>query len=263
MQSGPQTHTLAAAREGDPDAFRRLIEPQRARLYAHCRRLLRGAADEAEDALQETLLRAWVGIASLDDEAALGAWLHRIATNCCFDLLGRRRKRAQSIDSGRGLEWRDGGSLLDSARIDASLGDSAAVEGAQATPEDHAERRESLELALAGLLRHLPPRQRAALIMTEAMDLSARQVAASMGTSTASVNSALQRARRRVDERLPDRARQTTLRAARDPRLTRLVERYAGAIEAADFATLRAILEEDLPEASPAELRPARARAAA
>jgi len=179
---------LAAAAAGDAQAYSRLVEPHRAELHAHCRRIL-GSGHDAEDAVQEALLRAWRSLGRLEQRSSLRAWLFRIASNCALDLLRRRTVGAAVAEA-----------LAHEARPAAGGG-----EGDDADPGAHAERRESFALACAALNEHLPPRQRAVLVLREALDLSAAEVAASLETTTASVNSALQRARATMAARGPDR----------------------------------------------------------
>src|SRR5918998_4398708 len=195
---------LDAARAGDEDAFRRLVGPRHAELHAHCYRML-GSVHDAEDSLQEALLRAWRALPRFEDRSSLRTWLYRISTNTCLDELARRPKRVLPVDYGPGAEPHDSPGE--------PLGEAVWIEPYHDTPDASYEQREGVELAFVAALQHLAPNQRAALIMREVLGFSAQEVAESMATSVASVKSALQRARATLDERVPDRSQQETLRA--------------------------------------------------
>jgi RNA polymerase sigma-70 factor, ECF subfamily len=187
------------------DSYVRLVEPHRAELQAHCRRMLGSSAD-AEDALQETLIRAWIGLSSFEGRGSLRGWLYRIATNASLDMIDRRRRPAVPIESVPGANPHDGAN--ESVEIpDASLG-----------PDARYEQRESVELAVEAAERLLTPRQRAALILREVLGYSAAEVANVLETSVASVNSALQRARRVLESRAPERDRVPLRLAVGPPR---------------------------------------------
>ena len=204
---------LVAARRGDHAAFARLVEPHRGPILAHCTRIL-GSRHDADDAWQETLLRAWRGLASFDRRSALGSWLFRIATNASLTLLAQRRRRATPVEA---VEL-DGPDVADGYAS-----------------------RESVELAVVAAVRSLPARQRSALLLTEVLGFTAKEAAALMDTTPAALNSATQRARRTLDRRPPDPARQPTLRLLRDERLERVVERYVDAVSHADVASVVAL----------------------
>jgi RNA polymerase sigma-70 factor (ECF subfamily) len=171
---------IEAARGGDEAAFVRLTSPHRAALHAHCYRLL-GSTHDADDALQETLLRAWQAVDRFEPRAPLVAWLYRIATNVCLRLLERRaRTPAPTVDAH--LE------PYPQQLVD-ELG-----------PERLAVEHESIGLAFVAAMQLLPPKQRAALVLRDVLGWSAREVAELLDDSVAAVNSALQRARRRLDE---------------------------------------------------------------
>jgi RNA polymerase sigma-70 factor, ECF subfamily len=231
-----------AARDGGEEAFRRIVETHRAAVGAHCYRML-GSLQDSEDALQETLLRAWRGLPSFKGQSALRSWLFSIATNVCLDLIARRPNRTLPIDHGppaaAGAD--PGEPLVESVWIepfpDGELGPSA--------PEARYEQREAIELAFVAALQHLPATQRAVLILRDVLAFSAREVAESLDTTVASVNSALQRARKAVDERLPDRSQQETLRELGDSRIRELVDAYVDAWASGDVETVRALLAED------------------
>jgi RNA polymerase sigma-70 factor, ECF subfamily len=199
---------LDAACGGDEDAFRRLVEPHRAELHAHCYRML-GSLHDAEDALQDALLRAWRGLGKFDGRSALRRWLYRIATNICLDALARRQKRVLPIDYGPPADGgadEDGEPLADSVWVEPYPDEALGLEDGYAAPEARYEQREAVELAFVAALQHLPPRQRAVLVLREVLGFSAKEVSESLGTTVASVNSALQRARTTVEERLPEKS---------------------------------------------------------
>jgi RNA polymerase sigma-70 factor, ECF subfamily len=216
---------LAAARAGDADAYRRLVEPHRRELHAYCYRML-GSVHDAEDALQEALLRSWRGLGGFAGRSSLRSWLYRIATNACLDVVARRPKRVLPIDYE-------------------PLEESAWVEPYADAPDAGYEQRESVELAFVAALQHLAPNQRAALILREVLGFSAAEAAAALETTVPSINSALTRARRGVRDRLPGESQQATLRALGDARLSALVERYMDALERADVDAVVALLTED------------------
>src|SRR5919109_1745302 len=226
---------LAAARRGDEGAFRRLVEPHRRDLQTHCYRML-GSLHDAEDALQDALLRAWRGLDGFEGRASLRTWLHRIATNACLDLAARRPTRVLPLDYGPPSDPHDGPGepLLESVWV-------------EPYPDEHIayEQRESVELAFVAALQHLPANQRAVLILREVLGFSAREVAEALDTTVASVNSALQRARQTVDERLPDQSQQATLRALGDERLSEIVEGYMDAMQRGDVDAVVSLLAED------------------
>jgi RNA polymerase sigma-70 factor, ECF subfamily len=244
--SREQYELLEAARGGDEDAFRRIVEPHRAKLHAHCYRML-GSLHDAEDALQETLLRAWRGLAAFEGRSSSASWLYRIATNVCLDAIARRPKRVLPIDYGpQSASGADPGPpLVESVWVEPYPDETLGVEDGYAAPEARYEQREAVELAFIAALQHLPARQRAVLILREVLGFSASEVSESLETTVASVNSSLQRARKAVDERLPARSQQETLRSLGDERTRDLVESYIDAWRRGDVDALRALLAED------------------
>jgi RNA polymerase sigma-70 factor (ECF subfamily) len=238
---------LEAARRGDEGAFQRLVEPHRGELHAHCYRML-GSLHDAEDALQDALLRAWRGLPRFEGRSSLRSWLYRLATNTSLDTIARRRRRVVPADLGPAADPLGGPGEPVTEAVwldpypDERLGDDG--EGF-AAPEARYERRESVELAFIAALQHLPARQRAVLILREVLGFSAREVADTLDTTAASVNSALQRARKTVDEQLPQRSQQATLRAIGDDRLRALVEGYVEAWERGDVDAVVAMLAQD------------------
>src|SRR5438046_1258876 len=211
---------LAAAQAGDERAFRRLIEPYRHALEVHCYRML-GSMQDAEDLAQETLLRAWRALERFEPRAQFQTWLYRIATNACLDELERRPRRPELIDPFPDRP----------------------VDEADAPVYDPAARyaiREGMELALVRAIQQLPGRQRAVLIFRDVLGWTAPEVAELLESTTASVNSALQRARATVEQRLPAPAP-----AALEPLERELLGRYVDAFERDDVDGLVALLRED------------------
>jgi RNA polymerase sigma-70 factor (ECF subfamily) len=236
---------LAQARDGDNAAFGRLVEPLRRELHAHCYRLL-GSTHDADDALQDALLRAWRGLARFEGRSSLRSWLYTVATRTCLDTVKTRGKRAMPVDLGPSSDRAvlDAGPLTDVAWLgpypDAGLSHDPAG------PEARYEQREAVELAFVAALQHLPGNQRAALLLFEVLGFSAAEIATAMDTTTASVNSALQRARVIVAEKIPSRSQQRTLRELDDTRLREIVTGYAAALERGDADALVALLTEDV-----------------
>jgi RNA polymerase sigma-70 factor, ECF subfamily len=226
---------LVQARAGDDDAFTGLVE----QLHAHCYRML-GSVHDADDALQDALMRAWRGIERFEARSSLRKWLYTVATNACLDTIARRGRRELPMDLGPSSEHAVVGDvpLTDVAWLgpypDAGL------------PAARYEQREAVELAFVAALQHLPGNQRAALLLVEVLGYSAAEIAAMMKTSTASVNSALQRARKLVTERVGSRTQQQTLRELGDDRLRGIVADYSGALERGDADALVALLTEDV-----------------
>jgi RNA polymerase sigma-70 factor, ECF subfamily len=237
---------LEAARNGDEDAFRRLVEPYRKELHAHCYRMLASVHD-AEDALQDALLRAWRGLPRFERRSSTRAWLYKIATNTSLDLIGRRPKRVLPIDHAPATDPHGGPGLplVESVWIEPYPDQGLGLEDGYAAPDARYDQREGVELAFVAALQHLPALQRATLILREVLGYSAREVATTLETTVASVNSALQRARKTVAERLPERSQQATLRSIGDRRLNELVERYMDAMRRADVDAVVAMLAED------------------
>jgi RNA polymerase sigma-70 factor, ECF subfamily len=244
--SAPERELLAAARVGDEAAFRRLVEAHHAQLHAHCYRML-GSMHDADDALQDALVRAWRALRGFEGRSALRSWLYRIATNACLDLIARRPKRVLPIDYGPSACSSDefGDPLPAITWVEPYPDEQLGLEAGYAAPEARYEQRETVELAFIAALQHLPPRQRAALVLCEVLGFSAREVAEMLETSTAAVNSALQRARAAANERLPEKSQQATLRSLGDERISELVEDFVDAWEAGDIETMVAALTED------------------
>jgi RNA polymerase sigma-70 factor (ECF subfamily) len=237
---------LDAARGGDEDAFGRLVSPHRRELHAHAYRML-GSVHDTEDALQDALLRAWRGLARFDGRSSLRAWLYKITTNTCLDLIGRRQKRVLPLDhvAPAALGEAPGRPLVESVWVEPYPDEALGLEDGFAAPDACVELRESVELAFIAALQHLPANQRAALILREVLGFSAKETAETLDTTVASVNSALQRARRTIDDRLPQRSQQQSLRALGDERLREIVEGYIDAMQRGDVEAVVALLAED------------------
>jgi RNA polymerase sigma-70 factor, ECF subfamily len=236
---------LERAMAGDEAAFGELVEAHRAELRAHCYRML-GSLHDAEDALQDALLRAWRGLPGFEGRSSVRSWLYAIVTNAALDITRHRSRRELPVDFGPAAQ-----PPLDA---DAPAAEPLWLEPypdqwlagvAGPSPEARYEQRESIELAFVVALQALPPLQRAALILREVMGFSAAEIARQLGTSVPSVTSALQRARATVQARLPARSQQAELSALGDQRVRAIAQRYADAIERGDADTLITMLTKD------------------
>jgi RNA polymerase sigma-70 factor (ECF subfamily) len=243
---------LDGARAGDEGAFERLIEAYRSELHAHCYRML-GSVHDAEDALQETMLRAWRGLPRFEGRSSLRSWLYTIATNTCLNAIEKRPKRVLPVDYGPAADPHGGPGepLVESVWVEPYPDEIVGVEEGYAAPEARYEQREAVELAFIAALQNLPPNQRAVLILREVLGFSAEETAASLETTVASVNSALQRARKTVEERLPEQSQQQTLRALGDQEVQEIVDRYVDAWERRDVEAVVAMLADDATFAMP------------
>lgn len=223
---------------GDPAAQ---FEQHRVELTAYCYRML-GSAFEAEDAVQETMLRAWRNVATFEGRASLRTWLYRIASNVCLDMLDGAQRRARPMDlTSPGTADTPLGDTLPEATWILPIPDGR-IMPANGDPADLAVTRESIRLAFIAALQYLPPRQRAVLILCEVLDWKASEVAELLDTSVASVNSALQRARSTLA------ARNATVNLRPQPlddRQQTLLARYVAAFEQYDMDALTALLNED------------------
>jgi RNA polymerase sigma-70 factor (ECF subfamily) len=224
MTTMTEAGLLACAQAGDERAFRQLVEPYRGALEAHCYRML-GSPHDAEDVVQEALLRAWRSLERFERRASLHTWLYRIATNVCLDELERRPQRPEPVQP------------FPDERVDAEM--AAGV----ADPAARYALRESMELAFLTAIRRLPGRQRAVLILRDVLGWTAPEVADLLDSTVTSVNSALQRARATLDGALPATSRPPASAAADSQH--ELLRRYVDAWERADVDGLVNILHED------------------
>jgi len=251
-QSPPGARLLAyhecvsSASPPAPTAEMEQIERHRPELTGYCYRML-ASPFEAEDAVQETMLRAWRSIDRFEGRSALRSWLYKIATNVCLDMLSGRSRRATPMDLGparepiaENLNARAEATWVEPIRDDA-------LSGAE-DPAEMVVRRETIRLAFVAALQHLPPRQRTALILCEVLRWKAGEVAELLETSTASVNSALQRARETVQtSELSDGAAASALGEPEKE----FLERYVAAFEAYDIDALTAVIAEDASQSMP------------
>src|SRR5437763_4687523 len=219
--------TLDAAKAGDESAFEGLIGRYRGELHAHCYRML-GSVHDADDAMQDVMLRAWRSIGRFEGRSSLRSWLYTIATNVCLTQLERRPKRVLPLDYGPAAAGDEapGRPVVESVWVEPYPDEVIGLEDGYAAPEARYEQREGIELAFIAALQHLAPNQRAVLILREVLGFSAKESADLLDTSVASINSALQRARAAVEERVPAQTQQQTLRALGDEELKELVDRY-------------------------------------
>jgi RNA polymerase sigma-70 factor (ECF subfamily) len=234
-----------SAPRGDDADFARLTAPYRRELLAHCYRLL-GSLDDAEDLVQETYLRAWRAYGRFEGRSSLRTWLYQIATNACLTALGHRARRQLPSGLGGPDGLSDGGERSESGTEvswlqpvpDALVTVAPESEG----PEAVAVSRESVRLALIASLQHLPPRQRAVLLLRDVLAFPAAEVAVILGTTTTAVKSALQRARTRLEQAAP--APESVTEPA-EPQVRALLDRYIAAFVTHDAAALRSLLRAD------------------
>ena len=247
-----QARLLQAARGGDEGAFEQLVATHRRELHAHCYRML-GSVHDAEDVLQEALLRAWRALARFEGRSSLRAWLYTIATNACLTAIERRPKRVLPIDYGPATDPHvaPGEPVAESVWLEPYPDQTLGLEDGLVSPEARYEQRESVELAFVAALQHLPANQRAVLILREVLGFSAKEVAQALKTTVASVNSALQRARAGAAQRIPEQSQQVALQALGDKAVRELVARYVQAWERNDVAAFTAMLAEDATFAMP------------
>ena len=229
--------------EADAPAFEAQLEGYRRELTGYCYRML-GSAFEAEDAVQETMLRAWRAASSFEGRSSLRSWLYRIATNVCLDMLAERKRRYRPMDlrPAQGADTPLPQPLEETWWLEPI--EDAAVVSPDADPPDTAIERESIKLAFMAALQHLPPKQRAVLILREVLRWQASEVAALLDTSVASVNSALQRARETLgNKHISLDGDEAEPQLKEDDR--ELLTRYMDAFERYDMDALTALLQED------------------
>jgi RNA polymerase sigma-70 factor (ECF subfamily) len=244
---GADPQTLKAAQNGDEAAFARLLAPYRRELRAHCYRLA-GSLHEADDLLQDSLLRAWKGLPGFEGRADLRTWLYKVTTNACLDALEKRAGRVLPTSLGPPIGPDDtfAAPRLDPIWVEPCPAD--LYEGTEPSPEARYGRLESVALAFLVALQLLPARQRAVLILRDVMGWQAAECAALLDLSVAAVNSALQRARERLATAPELMARRPE---ADDAELSALLGRYVRAWEQADVDELVALLHEDAKLAMP------------
>ena len=238
---------LAAVAERDERAFAELVAPLRGPLLAHCYRML-GSLHDAEDALQEALLRAWRALDSYDPGRPPRPWLYRIATNVCLDAVARRPRRLLPTDGGEPAagDQAAGPPVLEPVWLEPLAERHLAEAIDEDAPDARYEQRETLELAFLAALQHLPGNQRAALLLCEVLAFTAPEAARMLETSPASINSALQRARATLDRRRPAVSQRQILGELGDEDAARLVDAFADALQAGDVDRLAALLAEDV-----------------
>jgi RNA polymerase sigma-70 factor (ECF subfamily) len=233
-------HALEHARAGDEAAFRELTDPYRRELQLHIYRIV-GSAQDAEDLLQETLLAAWRGLAGFEERASVRAWLYRIATNRSLDVLRASRRRHESRMTDMPEPTRYGEPVWLQPYPDVLL---EGIADHAPGPEARYEAKEAIALAFIVGLQHLPPQQRAVLVLRDVLGFRAAEVAETLDTTEASVNSMLRRARAAFESRLPasgrDRAPLPNSKLERD-----IVGRFAEAIETGDTDGVVALLTDD------------------
>ena len=232
ITSTSATDGLHAARRGDREAFDTLVAPLRDQLLAHCYRML-GSIHDADDALQDTMLRAWKGLPGFDARSQFSTWLYRIATNASLDAISRNARRVLPVD----LTTNDTAGT-EAVRWIEPFAHAIAPEG----PEAAAVRRESVELAFVTALQILPANQRAVLLLRDVLAYSADDTAAILGASVASITSSLQRARRTVEQRVPDTTQRAVIARLGPQRTDQLANRYIDAWERSDTEALVALL---------------------
>jgi RNA polymerase sigma-70 factor (ECF subfamily) len=236
---------ISRARAGDGDAFKELTEPHRRELQVHCYRMLGSFAD-AEDALQDTLLAAWQGLAGFEERASIRTWLYRIATNRCLNARRAASRRPAREWDIPGVEPPEPTRLGEVVWLepfpDALLEDAA---GAPPGPEARYEQAESISLAFVTALQVLPPRQLAVLILRDVLGFRASEVAGMLDSTTESVTSALKRARASMQQRQPDAGREPPP-APGSPAEDAIVARFVSAYESADIDALVVLLTDDV-----------------
>jgi RNA polymerase sigma-70 factor (TIGR02960 family) len=254
QQERLEHNRLARAQRGDEDAFAQLTEPYRRELQLHCYRIV-GSLQDAEDLLQETMLAAWRGLEQFEGRSSLRAWLYTIATNRCLNALRDRQRRPQAAPgdrAGRGGITHPPESFAEISWLqpypDALLDD---VIDVAPGPAARYEAKESVALAFVSGLQHLAPRQRAVLVLRDVLGFHADEVADMLGSSEASVNSALQRARGTLEKRLPPRQERLAVPSGGGD--ADLVRRFANAFESDDIEAVIALLTEDAVVSMPPE----------
>jgi RNA polymerase sigma-70 factor (TIGR02960 family) len=237
---------ISQARAGDGDAFRELTEPHRRELHAHCYRML-GSLQDAEDAVQDTLLAAWQGLGGFEERASLRTWLYRIATNRCLNALRTASRRPAREWNVPGVEPPEPTRLGEAVWLepypDALL---ASVTGAPPSPEARYEQAESISLAFVAALQALPPRQLAVLILRDVLGFHASEVAGMLDSTVESVTSALKRARATLERRRHTAEGREPPPVPGSPAEDAIVAKFTTAYQSADLDALVALLTDDV-----------------
>ena len=250
---------VAAARAGDERAFTALVESHRAELRVHCYRML-GSLDEAEDLVQETFLRAWKNLSGFAGRSTIRAWLYRIATNACLDVLRGRARRvlphhlappsdpSSQAHPPTDVPWLQPlpDRLTGPVRLTGPSGVPEPAAPSEDEPDAAVVTRETIELAFLAAIQHLPPRPRAVLILRDVLGWPAKQTAALLDSSVASVNSSLQRARAVLREQLPARRLDWAPAARPTEEEQAVLRRYMAAVRGADLEAVAGLLAEDV-----------------
>ncbi len=237
---------VAAAQAGDEGAFRLLTDPYRRELHLHCYRML-GSLHDAEDALQDTLVRAWQHLTSFEPRGSFRAWLYRIATNVCLTTAARRRTELQRVHD---VETPEGEAITLAPYPDTLLDE---LPSRAAGPDARYDLDESVQLAFLAAVQLLPPRQRAVLLLRDVLGFAAAEVAELIDASTAGVNSTLQRARATLDRRRADGRLDLTRTPPPDEVERSVVRRYVDAWQSVDIDGLVALLRDDAVMTMPPE----------
>ena len=232
---------LDRARSGDEGAFTELVQAHHGELRAHCYRML-GSVHDADDAVQDALVRAWRGLPGFQSRGSVRSWLYAIATNTALDVARHKCRRELPVTFGPAADY---GTPVAGAVTEPVWLEPYPDHWLAGGPEARYEQREAVELAFMIMLQQLPPLQRAVLILRDVLGFSPAEMAGQLGTSEAAVNSALQRARAAARAGLPARSQQAELRELGGQRVSEIAARYADAIERGDADTLVSMLTED------------------
>ncbi len=244
MNAFDEAALLENARMGDEHAFAELAGVYQGELRSYCYRML-GSVQDAEDAVQNALLRAWRGLDNFEGRSSVRSWLYTIATNTTLDITRHRSRRELPADFGPAGAVGAAGEEPVNDPIWLEPYPDRWLSAGPTSPESRYEQRESVEIAFMILLQELPPLQRAVLILRDVLGFTAAEASVQLETSVASVTSALQRARSTASAALPARSQQRTLRALGDRAVADLAHRYATALEAGDVDALLGLLTDD------------------